>query len=137
MSVTIEVSAGDLIDRITILEIKLERIADPGKRANVARELELLTRAWAGSAYAAADVAAARTQLRAVNERLWVIEDRLRDKEREQCFDAEFIELARSVYRGNDNRAALKRALNTRLGSTLVEEKSYAAYTSGDAAPAP
>ncbi len=130
MSVRIEVSCGELLDKITILEIKRERIADPLKVANVARELGVLSQAWAGLALeaVAADVADVRRALKEVNERLWVIEDDIRQLEREQRFDADFVALARSVYRVNDERARLKRRVDELLGSRLVEEKSYAPY---------
>ena len=130
MSVRIEVSCGELLDKITILEIKRERIADPEKVANVARELGVLSQAWAGLALdaVAPDVADVRRALKEVNERLWVIEDDIRQLEREQRFDADFVALARSVYRVNDERARLKRRVDELLGSRLVEEKSYAPY---------
>lgn len=128
MSVTIEVSAGELLDKVAILEIKAERIADASKLANVHRELDVLRAAWAASAYAGADIAAECAELKSVNEALWDIEDRIREKERARTFDTEFIELARAVYLTNDRRAAVKRVLNDKLGSALVEEKSYASY---------
>ena len=120
--ILVPVSPGEVIDKITILRIKVARIADAAKLANVRRELEILQSTWRTSAYG--DEAA----LQAVNERLWDIEDRIRDKERDGRFDAGFIELARSVYIENDERAAIKKRINTALGSTIVEEKSYAAY---------
>jgi hypothetical protein len=122
------VSPGELIDKITILAIKSRRIGDPAKLANVRAELEALRNCWQQSRYAGSDVAADEAALTAVNERLWDIEDRIRDKERAKTFDAEFIELARSVYIENDQRAAIKKRINLALGSSLVEEKSYAAY---------
>jgi hypothetical protein len=122
------VSPGELIDKITILAIKSRRIGDPAKLANVRVELDALRRCWQESRYAARDIASEEAALMAVNERLWDIEDRIRDKERQRAFDAEFIELARSVYVENDQRAAAKKRINLALGSTLVEEKSYAAY---------
>lgn len=128
VAVLVPVSAGELLDKLAILRIKLERITDAAKRANVERELALLEAAWRNSPYAGADVAADREALAEVNARLWDIEDRLRAKERDRVFDAEFIELARSVYRTNDRRAAIKRAVNVKLGSTLREEKSYTEY---------
>ncbi len=130
MSVQIEVSFGELLDKITILEIKRERIADPRKLANVTRELASLTSIWAGlelGAVAAA-VDEVRSELREVNERLWVIEDDIRELERQRRFDADFIALARSVYQVNDQRARHKRRVDELLGSRLVEEKSYAPY---------
>ncbi|MFM1886722.1 MAG: hypothetical protein RL026_1879 [Pseudomonadota bacterium] len=122
------VSPGELVDKLTILQIKSRRISDPAKLANVRTELEVLTRCWDASPWASRDITADRDALLAVNERLWDIEDRIRDKERAKAFDAEFIELARSVYIENDQRAAAKKRINVALGSQLVEEKSYAAY---------
>jgi len=124
------VSYGELIDKITILEIKAQRIGDAGKLANVRRELALLSTVWAASEAAKVDIAAERAQLLAVNQALWDIEDAIRGKEATRSFDQEFIELARSVYFRNDERAACKRAINLKLGSELVEEKSYREYKS-------
>ena len=124
----VPISPGELIDKITILEIKSQRIADAAKLANVRTELALLTETWSACAYSAIDIGAEWTGLRDVNAQLWDIEDRIRDKERDSQFDAGFIELARAVYVTNDERAALKRRINTKLGSVLVEEKSYADY---------
>ena len=126
--IKVPVSPGELIDKITILRIKSKRMSDPQKLKNVELELRLLLETWAASVYARADVAADEAALLAVNERLWVIEDEIRDKERAQAFDAEFIRLARSVYFENDERAAIKRRINLTLGSALVEEKSYSDY---------
>ena len=128
------VSFGELLDKITILEIKAERIGDAAKVANVRRELELLNATWAAHPAAATDISELRAALKIVNERLWVIEDDIRIKEKRQEFDEVFIRLARSVYFENDERARIKRAINERLGSTLVEEKSYQDY--GNAKPA-
>lgn len=122
------VSPGELVDKITILAIKSRRIGDPTKLANVRAELEALRRCWQESRYAAHDLSGDEADLTAVNERLWDIEDRIRDKERQRAFDAEFIELARAVYIENDQRAAVKKRINVALGSALIEEKSYAAY---------
>ncbi|MDY6943314.1 MAG: DUF6165 family protein [Pseudomonadota bacterium] len=122
------ISIGELIDKITILEIKCELISDPGKLENVRRELRLLSDVWKASPQAAIDIADLRTALRGINERLWGIEDAIREKERLAAFDDEFVELARSVYLTNDERARLKREINQRTGSELVEEKSYADY---------
>ncbi|MCC7200130.1 MAG: hypothetical protein IT483_11515 [Gammaproteobacteria bacterium] len=126
--ILVPVSPGEMLDKVTILRIKSARMSDPAKLANVRLELDMLERTWAASPYAGADVAADVAALQAVNERLWVIEDDIRDKERAQEFDARFIELARSVYFENDERAAIKKRINTALGSKIVEEKSYAAY---------
>lgn len=122
------ISYGELIDKITILEIKARRIADPAKLANVRTELDLLNATWAAHPASHTDIADARARLLAVNEVLWDIEDRIRLKERAQVFDASFIELARSVYYRNDERAVIKREINLKLGSPLVEEKSYQNY---------
>jgi hypothetical protein len=124
----VPISPGELIDKITILEIKSQRMTDAAKLHNVRTELSLLTETWKASAYSATDIAAEWAGLRDVNGQLWDIEDRIRDKERDALFDAEFIELARAVYVTNDERAAIKKRINTRLGSLLVEEKSYADY---------
>lgn len=124
----VPVSPGELIDKITILEIKSQRMTDPVKLANVRTELALLMETWQSSPWSAADIGAEWAGLRGVNEKLWVIEDQIRDKERDARFDQEFIELARAVYVTNDERAAIKKRINTLLGSTLVEEKSYADY---------
>lgn len=128
MSISIEISYGELIDKITILEIKAERVADPAKLHNICHELQLLTAARASQIRSSAKVEELTGQLRAVNVILWDVEDRIRDKERQLTFDAEFIELARSVYRTNDRRAELKRELNYILGSRIVEEKTYQPY---------
>jgi len=128
MLLTVQTAPGEFLDRLTILEIKAERIADPAKLANVRRELELLRATWAASPLAARDVAALVAELKRINEALWDIEDQVRRHEAERRFDAAFVELARSVYRTNDRRAAIKRELNLALGSELVDEKSYTEY---------
>jgi hypothetical protein len=129
-TISVPVSYGELIDKITILEIKSARIDDPGKLANVQVELDLLNSTWAASAVSQIDIATQRAELGAVNAALWDIEDQIRVKEQAKAFDAEFIALARSVYVRNDERAAIKRVINQKLGSTLIEEKSYKDYTS-------
>ena len=128
--IKVPVSPGELLDKITILRIKSARMRDASKLANVRTELEALERIWSASPYAAIDVASEVSALLAVNERLWAIEDDIRDKERAQSFDGEFVRLARAVYIENDERAAIKRRLNVKLGSSLIEEKSYADYKS-------
>ena len=129
MSVQVPVSVGELLDKLTILAIKLERIEDAGKRVNIAREQEALERVVAAEGLRAiAGVAELEAELRRVNEQLWEIEDAIREHERQQRFDDVFIALARAVYRTNDQRSELKRRLNALVGSELVEEKSYAAY---------
>jgi len=121
----VPVSWGELLDKITILEIKSQRMDDAAKRANVASELTLLSQIAGAAQAQAAELTA---DLKAVNEALWDIEDQIRDKELAQEFDAEFIRLARAVYVTNDRRADLKRQINRLLGSKLVEEKSYRPY---------
>lgn len=123
----VPISWGELIDKITILEIKAEKLAEASARANAARELGLL-REIAAPVLENAQIAAFANQLRLQNEALWDIEDRIRDKERAGEFDGDFIALARSVYQSNDRRGALKRDINLALGSSLVEEKSYRPY---------
>ncbi|MCZ6881580.1 MAG: DUF6165 family protein [Gammaproteobacteria bacterium] len=125
------VSPGELIDKITILEIKQERIKDVDKVKNVNLELELLESLWNGSVYqSSALVVKKRAELKFINEELWVIEDDLRLKESKAEFDRDFIELARSVYLTNDRRASVKREINLEVGSKLIEEKSYQDYSS-------
>ncbi|MGD9547847.1 MAG: DUF6165 family protein [Candidatus Krumholzibacteriia bacterium] len=128
MALTVEISVGELLDKITILEIKSERITDPAKLANVRTELQALRETWAASPLSSGDIAGLLVRLKAVNEKLWDIEDGIRDLEAAGDFGERFIALARSVYFSNDERAALKRELNLRLGSRLVEEKSYTDY---------
>jgi hypothetical protein len=124
----VPISPGELIDKITILEIKSARMTDEAKLRNVRTELQMLTETWKASAYSAVDISAEWKGLRDVNAQLWDIEDDIRDKERDGEFDARFIELARAVYVTNDERAAIKRTINVKLGSVLVEEKSYKKY---------
>jgi len=131
MSIQVAVSFGEFLDKLSILEIKSERITDAAKLANVNRELERLRTAWTASGHALELVADEWRRLKSVNERLWEIEDAIRERERQQQFDTAFIELARAVYTINDERAALKRRINQRLGSELVEEKSYTEYRAG------
>jgi hypothetical protein len=126
--ISVPISPGELIDKITILEIKAARILDAAKIANVRTELQLLESTWRSSPYAAHDITAEWSALRAINTKLWDIEDRIRDKERARKFDDEFIQLARAVYVTNDERAAIKRTINVKLGSKIIEEKSYAKY---------
>jgi len=128
--ISVPIAHGELIDKITILEIKSERIRDSAKLANVRIELDLLNETWQADPSSHVDIKMERVQLRGVNEALWDIEDRIRLKEKAKAFDAEFVELARSVYIRNDERAAIKRAINQKLGSKLIEEKSYQDYRS-------
>ncbi len=127
--ITVPVSFGEVLDKITILEIKSERIADPTKLKNVRLELSELSRTWDEAVPGQESIAELRRQLKAVNESLWVIEDDIRDQEAAQDFGPRFIELARAVYVTNDQRAKLKKDINLALGSRFVEEKSYQDYT--------
>lgn len=125
----VPVSPGEVLDKITILEIKSERMSDPAKLDNVRRELDLLSETWSRSVAEDDVVRMLHAELKRINEALWVIEDDIRDKERVREFDERFIELARSVYVTNDQRAAAKKKLNEHLGSDIVEEKSYQDYS--------
>ena len=127
--ILIPISPGELLDKITILRIKSARMKDAAKLANVRLELGLLEKTWREAVQG--DVSADERALQNVNERLWDIEDRIRDKEAVQTFDRDFIELARSVYIANDERAAIKKRINQKLGSRIVEEKSYRPYSPG------
>jgi len=131
-SVVIEAAPAELIDKITILEIKVERISEPAKLQNVRTELETLRTARDRTILPSDDLATLTAELRLVNEALWEIEDAIRGCEREGDFGPKFVELARSVYHKNDQRAALKRRINERLGSVIIEEKSYNAASRAD-----
>jgi len=127
-SVSIPISYGELIDKITILEIKSQKITDAEKVKNVRHELDELLRVWTPLEESSVAIDDLRQELKTVNETLWDIEDDIRKKDLRGEFDSEFIELARSVYIQNDTRAEHKRAINLRLGSELMEEKSYVNY---------
>jgi hypothetical protein len=124
----VPVSWGELIDKITILEIKAERLRVPAALANAAHELALLRGVLAELADAPLGLAALRGELAATNHALWDIEDDIRRQEASRTFDARFIELARAVYRSNDERSRIKRAINQLLGSAIIEEKQYVGY---------
>ena len=126
--ILVEIAPGELIDKITILEIKTDRIADPDKLNNVRVELEVLEKARDEAVEASQELDDLTVRLKRVNTALWNIEDDIRDCERRQDFGPKFIELARSVYRSNDQRAAVKREVNELLDSKLIEEKSYVDY---------
>jgi hypothetical protein len=128
LEVRIPVAPGELIDKITILEIKMERIRDVAKLANVRAELAELTAARERCLPDSSELAHLTSALKEVNEALWQIEDDLRECERTRDFGPRFIELARFVYQHNDRRASLKRQINEQFGSRLIEEKSYASY---------
>ena len=125
----VPVSPGEVLDKITILEIKSERIADPEKVANVRSELALLQETWASNIRDSEIIQDLHARLKEINEALWEIEDDIRDKERAREFDDRFIELARAVYVTNDRRSQIKKELNLHLGSEIIEEKSYQDYS--------
>jgi len=129
MNLSAEISVGEFLDKITILEIKSERIKNPAKLENIHKELNTLRKTWNESPFSQQDIAAEIAKLKAINEKLWVIEDDIRIKESQGAFDQEFIELARAVYVVNDQRATAKRVINIKVGSELVEEKSYEDYS--------
>ena len=126
--IQVPISPGELLDKITILRIKAARMTDPVKVSNVKHELSLLEKTWRDSGAAAVSLGDEEANLTRVNEQLWVIEDDIRDEERARRFGEKFIQLARAVYVTNDERAAIKKRINTLLGSSIVEEKSYKQY---------
>lgn len=126
--IEVPISVGELVDKVTILEIKSEQIPEAGKQANIRREFDALERVLKPLLTATPALADLKAELRSINETLWRIEDDIRDCERRRDFGDRFIELARSVYQTNDRRAATKRRIDELTGSDLVEEKSYASY---------
>ena len=128
MQLQVPVSVGEVLDKITILQIKLAHISDAAKRANIQNELDALLPLVAGDAFITDQMQALMAELKSVNEVLWDIEDDIREKEAAKSFDAEFIRLARAVYITNDKRAKIKKQINSATGSALVEEKSYESY---------
>ncbi len=128
-NIHVPVSPGEVLDKITILEIKSERMTDPEKVANVRVELALLQETWASAVSRDQVIDDLHDQLKKINETLWKIEDDIRDKERVKEFDERFIELARQVYFTNDRRSQVKKELNLHLGSVIIEEKSYQDYS--------
>lgn len=126
--ILVPVSPGELLDKITILEIKSERMDDPHKVANVRHELALLGKVWSDAVMEDRTISDFHRQLKTINEELWEIEDNIRDEERHKRFGERFIELARAVYVTNDKRAQAKKDVNLHLGSEIVEEKSYKDY---------
>jgi uncharacterized protein YukE len=126
--IQIPISPGELLDKITILQIKSERIGDPAKVANVRSELDMLQQVWDESVGEDEQIRALGAELKSINEALWEIEDDIRDEERNKRFGERFIELARAVYVVNDDRANAKKKVNLHLNSSIVEEKSYQDY---------
>jgi hypothetical protein len=128
----VPVSWGELIDKLSILEIKAERLREPQAIANAVSELGLLREVLAELQAPPAKLDALQAQLGEANRRLWDTEDAIRRKEALQTFDAEFIALARAIYHTNDERSRIKRAINALLGSSIIEEKQYVGYRDGD-----
>ena len=128
MAINIPVSWGELIDKITILEIKMNRIQDVEKLDNISKELQALSLIFNQDCSESEQVGQLKTELRTVNEKLWEIEDDIRKCEKEKNFSQRFIDLARAVYMNNDQRSVLKREINKVLKSELIEEKSYEDY---------
>ena len=129
VSIKVELSVGELLDKISILRIKTERIADRSKLENINKELDALISLWENSIYSNSNLESEINNLKTINEELWDIEDKIRDKERNKIFDKGFIELARAVYITNDKRADIKRIINSKTRSELIEEKSYSNYS--------
>jgi uncharacterized protein YukE len=128
-NILVPVSPGEVLDKITILEIKSERMTDADKVANVRAELALLQDTWNRTVDEDDVIRDLHRELKEINEALWDIEDDIRDKERLKEFDPAFVELARSVYITNDRRSRVKKQLNVHLGSQIIEEKSYQDYS--------
>ena len=128
MQLQVPVSVGEVLDKITILQIKLAHISDAAKRVNIQNELDALLPLVAGDTFTTDQMQGLMAELKAVNEALWDIEDDIREKEAAKSFDAEFIRLARAVYVTNDKRAEIKKQINLATGSALIEEKSYESY---------
>jgi Family of unknown function (DUF6165) len=128
MTILIQVSPGELIDKMTILEVKLDHMSDPAKLANVRREHDMIAQTFCENVADTPALAKLIVELKAANLALWTIEDDIRDHERKGDFGESFVSLARSIYRINDERAAIKRRINVLLDSAIVEEKSYSNY---------
>ena len=127
--IEVPVSIGELLDKLSILEIKSRRITDSSKLANITKEMQMLTSLVRRNEFLGSDMTRdLYTKLTEVNETLWDLEDSIRDKERNKCCDEEFVEISRSIYRQNDLRCNLKTKLNSKLGSEIFEEKGYAEY---------
>ena len=128
MTIKVELAYGELLDKITILQIKSERITDAAKVANVNKELNLLNELWASDSKSSADISSEFKALKEINEKIWDIEDGIREEERNKNYGSNFIEFARAVYFTNDERSRIKRKINIEFGSEIIEEKSYKKY---------
>ena len=125
----IPISLGELIDKITILRIKFEKINSISARKNISLELEKLQKVLSDTIESSVKLKKFEIKLSKINQALWDVEDQLREKEKEKKFDKKFISLARMVYYKNDERAKIKRMINKSFGSELIEEKSYTQYS--------
>jgi hypothetical protein len=125
---SVPISWGELVDKITILEIKADLLSSQTARDNVRHELVRLSAIWEPVEREHQDVVPLKSALKHVNETMWQIEDDIREKEAQKCFDEDFIALARAIYRTNDERSRIKREINVLLKSEIVEEKQYSAY---------
>jgi Family of unknown function (DUF6165) len=128
MSISVKISAGELLDKITILVIKLEKMSDPAKLSNVRKEYDMLMDVYRNEIIESHDLIVLKDRLKQLNQRIWDTEDEIRDFEKRKDFGERFVELARTAYLTNDRRSSTKREINDLLKSTLVEEKSYSAY---------
>ncbi len=126
--ILVQISIGELLDKITILQIKLERIKDSAKLTNINRELGILTDIRVQCLESKLELSELEAELKKVNEIIWILEDDIRDHEHRKDFGPSFISLARSIYKANDRRAALKRQISDLTGSNIIDEKSYASY---------
>lgn len=127
-NLVVPISPGELVDKLTILELKTEYIKDPEKLNNINIEKELLEKVWQISNYCSFNIEKEYKELLEVNRQIWHIEDAIRDKERQKLFNKDFVDLARKQYPANDKRAQIKKEINIKLGSFLIEEKSYSSY---------
>lgn len=134
-SIMVEIAPGELIDKITILELKREHTTEPAKLANIEYELRVLQETFDNAIHRSRELDRLGAELKKVNASIWRVEDEIRDCERRQDFSAKFIQLARSVYHENDQRAAIKRQINVLLRSQIIEEKLYTEYASAGALP--
>lgn len=128
MNPSVPVSWGELLDKVTILEIKSERLTSKAAAANVRHELEQLSSLAQQATALHPEIPRLKSELKKINETLWKVEDDIREKEAAKSFDAEFVELARAVYRTNDARGRLKQQINMLLKSAIAEEKQYSRY---------
>lgn len=127
-NILVPISPGEILDKITILQLKSEKIVDERKLQNVLIEMKILQETWQNSLFVSQDLDAQIKNLYQINSVIWDLEDLLRNKEKEKRFDEEFVDAARSIYVSNDKRARIKKEINEFLGSNIIEEKSYTNY---------